>query len=207
LILTRKEKEKLVIELAEKGNTTREIAKAVRISLGDIGKILKKYNGEDGLDEKLSIPSKAFLMFERGQKPLYVAIHLNLDEDATMNLYRSYLQLSRLDNYSQLLDDLGPDLQLFIHLYQTLKHKGLLFREFIKDFINQHNTLSELRSEVRELNDFLVKLEEKRLALESEIEYKSKKYHQLLERTGERSRYLTGHAETEFDFFMDLWRA
>jgi transposase len=206
LILTRKEKEKLVIELAEKGNTTREIAKAVRISLGDIGKILKKYNGEDGLDEKLSIPSKAFLMFERGQKPLYVAIHLNLDEDATMNLYRSYLQLSRLDNYNQLLDDLGPDLQLFVHLYQTLKYNGLLFREFIKDFINQHNTLNELRSEVRELNDFLVKLEEKRLALESEIEYKSKKYHQLLERTGEGSRYLTGHAETEFDFFMDLWR-
>jgi transposase len=98
LILTRKEKEKLVIELAEKGSTTREIAKAVRISLGDIGKILKKYNGEECLDEKLSTPSKAFLMFERGQKPLYVAIHLNLDEDATMSLYRSYLHLSRLDN-------------------------------------------------------------------------------------------------------------
>ena len=174
MIPSKKEKEKLVIELAEKGCTTREIAKAVRISLGDIGKILKKYSGEECLDEKLSDSSKALLMFERGQQPLYVAIHLNLCEDATMNLYRSYLKLRCLDKYSQLLDDLGPNLQIFIHLYQTLKNNDHLSREFIKDFINQHNTLGELRSEVRTVNDFLIKLEEKKSALEREIECNSK---------------------------------
>lgn len=97
MIPSKKEKEKLVIEFAEKGYTTREIAKAVRISLGDIGKVLKKYNGEECLDEKLSVSSQALLMFEGGQKPLDVAIHLNLCEDATMNLYRNYLKLSYLD--------------------------------------------------------------------------------------------------------------
>ena len=166
MIPSKKEKEKLVIEFAEKGYTTREIAKAVRISLGDIGKVLKKYNGEECLDEKLSVSSQALLMFERGQKPLDVAIHLNLCEDATMNLYRSYLKLSCLDKYSQLLDDLGPDLPSFIDLYQILKNNGHLNREFIKDFINQHDTLGELRSEVMWLNDFLIKLAEKKLAFE-----------------------------------------
>jgi hypothetical protein len=201
LIPNKKEKEKLVIEFAEKGYTTREIAKAVRISLGDIGKVLKKYNGEEGLDEKLSVSSQALLMFERGQKPLDVAIHLNLCEDATMNLYRSYLKLSCLDKYSQLLDDLGPDLPLFIDLYQILKNNGHLNREFIKDFINQHDTCDELRSEVIWLNDFVIKLAEKKLAFEREVEHISKKYHQVLQRTGERRRYLTRHPETDFDFF------
>jgi hypothetical protein len=201
LIPSKKEKEKLVIEFAEKGFTTREIAKAVRISLGDIGKVLKKYNGEECLDEKLSVSSQALLMFERGQKPLDVAIHLNLCEDATMNLYRSYLKLSCLDKYSQLLDDLGPDLPSFIDLYQILKNNGHLNREFIKDFINQHDTLGELRSEVMWLNDFLIKLAEKKLAYEREVEYISKKYHQVQQRTGERRRSLTRHPETDFDFF------
>jgi transposase len=201
LILSKKEKEKLVIDFAEKGCTTREIAKAVRISLGDIGKTLKKYNGEECLDEKLSVSSQALLMFEKGQKPLDVAIHLNLCEDATMNLYKSYLKLSCLDKYSQLLDDLGSDLPIFIHLYQTLKNNRHLTREYLKDFINQHDTLDELWSEVTWLNDFLIKQAEKKLALEREIEYISKKYHQLRQKTGVRRRYLTQHPETDFDFF------
>ncbi len=184
MILSKKEKEKLVIDLAEKGCTTRQIAKALRISLGDIGKTLKKYNGEECLDEKLSVSSQALLMFEKGQKPLDVAIHLNLCEDATMNLYRSFLKLSCLDKYSQLLDDMGPDLPLFIQLYQTLKNSGHLSREFIKDFINQHDTLGELRSEVMWLNDFLIKQAEKKLAVDREIEYSLKKYRQVRQRTG-----------------------
>jgi DNA-directed RNA polymerase specialized sigma subunit len=41
-LLSRKEKEKMVIVLANEGKTTREIAKAVHISLKDIGKIIRK---------------------------------------------------------------------------------------------------------------------------------------------------------------------
>ncbi|TVP40156.1 hypothetical protein [Candidatus Nitrosocosmicus arcticus] len=200
MIHTKEQKEKQVIKLAENGYTTREIAKTVRISLGDIGKILKKHNGEEWLDEKLSTPSRALQMFERGQRPIDVAIHLNLDTDATMNLHRNYYQLRDLDTYSQLLDDLGPDLPKFLYLYQALKNNGLLTMEFIKDFINQYNTVTELRVEVCQLNDFLVKLQDKKLDLERVIEYDSKKYPHL-RRTGERRRYLTSHSETEFDVY------
>jgi hypothetical protein len=63
---------------------------------------------------------------------------------------------------------LGPDLPPFIDLYQILKNNDHLNREFIKDFINQHDTLGELRSEVMWLNDFLIKLAEKKLAFERE---------------------------------------
>jgi transposase len=47
LLLGRKEKEKLVIKLANEGKTTREIAKAVHISLKDIGKIIHKATGDE----------------------------------------------------------------------------------------------------------------------------------------------------------------
>jgi transposase len=47
LLLSRTEKEKIVIELAQEGKTTREIAKAVHISLKDIGKIIRKITGEE----------------------------------------------------------------------------------------------------------------------------------------------------------------
>jgi DNA invertase Pin-like site-specific DNA recombinase len=39
-------KEKLVIKLANEGNTTREIARIVHISLKDIGKIINRETGD-----------------------------------------------------------------------------------------------------------------------------------------------------------------
>jgi transposase len=50
LLISKKEKEKLMIELANEGKTTREIAKQVHISLKDIGKIIRKVTG-DAADE------------------------------------------------------------------------------------------------------------------------------------------------------------
>ncbi len=47
-----KEKEKRVIELANQGKTTREIAKAVHISFKDIGKIIRKVTGDEDLTEE-----------------------------------------------------------------------------------------------------------------------------------------------------------
>jgi transposase len=45
ILISRKEKGKIVIKLAEEGKTTREIAKEVHLSLKDIGKIIRKARG------------------------------------------------------------------------------------------------------------------------------------------------------------------
>lgn len=84
-------------------------------------------------------------MFQSGKDPLDVAIHLNLDADATKNLYRNYLKLCNLDEHSHLLDDLGPDLPKITYLYQILNNHGFRKSEFIKDFINQYKTLNRSR--------------------------------------------------------------
>ena len=49
MLISRTEKEKLVIHLAHEGKTTREIAKHVHISLRDIGTIIHKETGDDEL--------------------------------------------------------------------------------------------------------------------------------------------------------------
>jgi ketosteroid isomerase-like protein len=61
LLLSRKEKEKMVIRLAKEGRTTREIAKLVHMSLKDIGIILRKITGdEDPKSESERLKRKPF---------------------------------------------------------------------------------------------------------------------------------------------------
>jgi transposase len=53
VLISRKEKENLVIHLAYEGKTTREIAKQAHISLRDIGSIIRKVTeGDDAFIEK-----------------------------------------------------------------------------------------------------------------------------------------------------------
>jgi transposase len=47
VLISRKEKKKLVIQFAHEGQSTREIAKQAHISLRDIGKIIRKEKGDD----------------------------------------------------------------------------------------------------------------------------------------------------------------
>src|ERR671918_1143843 len=72
--LTRKEKEKLVIDLYKRGLTYAQIAKEVHVSLRDIAPILNK----TGEYQSLSNSSQAYKMFEEGSSPIQVAIALNL---------------------------------------------------------------------------------------------------------------------------------
>lgn len=107
MLLTQKEKKELVIKLAENGLTTREIAKQVRISLSNIGKILREYTGEEcSVGKKLSLDSEAFQMFKDGKTPLDVSICLNLDTESTLYLYQNYTCLSNLGDFIKMYEEL-----------------------------------------------------------------------------------------------------
>ncbi|MEJ7642847.1 MAG: hypothetical protein WKF36_11750 [Candidatus Nitrosocosmicus sp.] len=47
MLLSKKEKEKMVIKLANEGKTTRDITKEEHISLKSIGQILNQVTGDD----------------------------------------------------------------------------------------------------------------------------------------------------------------
>ena len=68
--MNKKEKDALVLALAEKGKTYREIAKEAGVSPNTIKAVLNKA----GIDKSTSISSRAFELFSERKTPLEVAI-------------------------------------------------------------------------------------------------------------------------------------
>jgi hypothetical protein len=111
-ILTRQEKERLVLDLYyNQGKTDCEICKEARISPRDIGVILnkaveEKTKGEEGIkqqgnngaeknqnqeqqqQQQLSLSAQAYKLFSDRKNPLEVAIVLNLKESEATKFYR-----------------------------------------------------------------------------------------------------------------------
>jgi hypothetical protein len=140
VLSNRKEKEKIVIQLANEDKTTREIAKQVHISLADIGKIFRKATGDEDPSQqdinnqlenekqkkwKSLFPyAKAFQMF-KDEEPLEdVAIELDLKSNAVLDFFSEYLKLTRMDILVKIYNELGQDFPLFIHLTEELKKKA-----------------------------------------------------------------------------------
>jgi transposase len=138
LLLYRKEKENLVIQLANEGKTTREIAKIVHISLKDIGKIINRETGDAEVISKaekekekqkrlksLSPYAKAFQMFQENKPLSGVVIELDLDADTVLDYHGDYLRLVRMNSLLEIYKDLKDNWPVFMHLYKRIKKEGL----------------------------------------------------------------------------------
>lgn len=78
-----KQKEALIIALAEKGKTYREITKEAGVSPNTIKAVLNKA----GLNQTTSESSRAFELYVQQKTPLEVAIALNLEADKAILPY------------------------------------------------------------------------------------------------------------------------
>jgi hypothetical protein len=129
-MLTRQEKERLVIELYNQGKTIRDIAREVRMSFRDIGLILKKASGEkeekqDKKQSLLSPSSQAYKLFSEGKTPIEVAISLDLTESETTRFYEEYLDLEQLHDLKMVYDEIGSDIVHFLQLYRLSKKERM----------------------------------------------------------------------------------
>jgi hypothetical protein len=123
-MLTRQERERLVIDLYNQGKTIRDIAKELRMSFRDIGAILKK--SEEKEEEKeneekqllLSPSTQAYRLFSKGKAPIEVAIALNLSEVETTKFYEEYWQLKQMHELRMAYDEIGDDIVHFLKLYK-----------------------------------------------------------------------------------------
>src|SRR5215204_7305775 len=125
MILTRKERERLVLDLYyNQGKTYREISKEARISPRDIRVILnkaieEKTKEEEGInqqdnkcaeknqqDQHLSLSAQAYKLFSEGKTPLEVAVELNLAESEATKFYREYWKLKNLHNLYMVYEEL-----------------------------------------------------------------------------------------------------
>jgi hypothetical protein len=125
MVLTRQEKEKLVLDLYNQGKSTREIAEEARMSFRDIGVILDKAEEEKEASkeqaEKVSQSTQAYKLFSEGKSPVQVAIALNIREPEVARFYVEYWKLRQLYSlykiYEEIKDGIGP----FVNLYTLAK--------------------------------------------------------------------------------------
>jgi hypothetical protein len=121
-ILTRKEREELVLDLYfNQEKNYNEISRIARISMRDIKPILDKAYQEKERKEHKSISVQAYELFSKGKTPLQVAIDLNIGEGSATQHYTEYLRLVQLDTVTQLYLDLKGDIWNFVSLCKQAK--------------------------------------------------------------------------------------
>src|SRR5215204_1062831 len=160
-MLTRQEKERLVINLYNQNKTYREIAKEVRICPRDIGAILKKASGEreekQDIKESLSPSTQAYHLFSKGKTPIEVAIALDLSESETTKYYEEYLDLKQMHDLRMVYEEIGGDIAHFLKLYKLSKDAHM----------NPEHVVNLLQMS----NEYLPLLEQKYKRLTKEIDF------------------------------------
>ena len=162
-MLTRQEKERLVIDLYNQGKTIRDIAKELRMSFRDIGSILKKASGEmeENQDKEqsslLSPSAQAYSLFSKGKEPIEVAIALDLTESETTKYYEEYWNLKQMHELRMVYEEIGGDTVHFLKLYRLSKAAHM----------NPEHVVNLLQMS----NEYLPLLEQKYKRLTKEIDF------------------------------------
>jgi chromosome segregation ATPase len=144
-----------VIELYEQGKSSREIAKEVHMSFGDIASVIRRHSGEGKAETKkeevvLSKGTQVFKLFEQHKSPIDVTIELDLRSDDVGKLYKEWWQLKGLDQLNQLYDEIGDDIFKFHRTYKYIKDQGFTHHQLL-DAANHLDELQSLRSEREQL--------------------------------------------------------
>jgi hypothetical protein len=165
-ILTRQERERLVLELYNQGKTYREIAKEARISPRDIGVILNKVVEEktereeqddaekNRQEEKqLSLSAQAYKLFSDRKTPLEVAIELNLRESEATKFYREYWKLKQLHNLRMVYEEVKGDIEYFLKIHKLSKAKGMSVKQVVNLLEIANNDLPALEERFKRLRN------------------------------------------------------
>jgi hypothetical protein len=144
--LNKYEKEERVIELHKEGKTIRTIAPLVHMSFGPISKIIKAYdkkielekkreNNQESTTKKLSLSSKAFILYQEGKQIEKVKVLLDISFKLAIRYWKQYLRSIRMFEAFE--------------FYQVCQHdlpSLLIINNFIKENnINIHNIATVLR--------------------------------------------------------------
>ena len=121
-IPSRQEREGRVLDLHFNQNKNyRQIAKEMKMSVRDIGEIVKRAKQEKERQEHKALFVQAYELFFKGKKPLEVAIILNLGQAQVTAYYADYLKLVQLDDITQIYRELGSGIWDFVKLCKEAK--------------------------------------------------------------------------------------
>src|ERR687898_2461686 len=108
----KKQKEALVLALAEKGKTYREITKEAGVSPNTI----KAISNRAGLDETTSISSRAFELYVQQKTPVEVAIALNLEAKESIRYHYEYFMLLGCTEFTKVYLEIKNNPWPFVNL-------------------------------------------------------------------------------------------
>jgi hypothetical protein len=125
MVLTREEKEKLVLDLYNECKSTREIAQIVLMSFRDIGAIIDKEEKEketrEGQSRQEILSTHAYKLFSDGKSPIQVAVALNLGEPEVAKFYVEYWKLRQLHSLNWVYEQVKDNIGYFVSLYIAAK--------------------------------------------------------------------------------------
>jgi hypothetical protein len=153
MVLTRQQRERLVLDLYNQGKNTREIAEESRMSFSAIGAILKKAEQENETSkeqtEKMSQAAQAYKLFSEGKNPIDVAVILNLRHAEVSELYKEYWGLNNLHELNQIYEQIKGDIGSFLNLYKLARAAGMNTPQIIRllTIANNHLPAVEQRCE------------------------------------------------------------
>jgi transposase len=155
MVLSRQQRERLVLDLYNQGKNTREIAEEARMSFSAIGAILKRAEQENETSkkrtEKMSEAAQAYKLFSEGKSPVDVAIELNLRQAEVSEFYREYWELKQLYDLNQVYEEIKGDIHSFVKLYKLAKAVGMNAQHVGKLLVIADNHLPVVEYRYQEL--------------------------------------------------------
>jgi hypothetical protein len=178
-MLTRPEREQLVIDLYNQGKTIRDIAKEVRISFRDIGAVLKKEEKKerqkkqsdnntsttdgDNNQRGLSLTAQAYELFSQDKTPVEGAIELDLRESQATKYYKEYWKLKGLYKLNLIYEEIKDDITYFLKLHRLSKAAGMSTDHVMKLLEVANSDLPALEFRYEKLQRNVEHLESKEL--------------------------------------------
>jgi hypothetical protein len=176
VVLTRRDKEQLVIKLHQEGKTIREIALAAHLSFSDIGSIIRRIDGRDdnGLKtndlKNKSKDTQALFLFSNGKKPIEVAIELDLSSIEVENMQQEFWVLNQLDELALIYHEIKSHLALFLRLFHIMKRNRLINEKDIQNALRYAaDDLPSLEDRIYKLTNYVMDLESKKRVLKDTI--------------------------------------
>ena len=163
MVITRQQRERLVLDLYNQGKNTREIAEEARMSFSAIGAVLKKAEQENETSkertEKMSYAAKAYKLFSDGKSPVDVSIVLNLRQAEVTELYKEYWNLKNLYELNQVYEEIKDDVHSFVKLYKLAKAVGMNTQHVGKLLAIANSHLPAVEQRCEDLNREVYSLE------------------------------------------------
>ena len=183
-----RERERHVLELYDQGKNTREIAKELRMSLRDIGFILKKGQVNHGITATMmdnannsnnnkpanEKASQAYKLFSEGKTPVEVSIQLGLSEKEATRCYTEYWKLKCLYSLYQIYQESKGNLSYILKLCSLAKRQGITAADNnIEWFVNMVNigtyNIPDLQKQYK-LQDEVQVIDHKRVVSKAELD-------------------------------------